>query len=86
MIDILEKEGIFVKTIERRVSAVAAPPNVASWLNVSWGSPTLLYTSVLRDGRGTAIEWVRIYLSSKITRADGTYHLDSGKWDLHEKM
>jgi GntR family transcriptional regulator len=86
MIEILASEGIEVTTIQRRISAVAAPPTVAAWLEVPWGSPTLLYTSVLRDRVGSPIEWIRIYLDPRVVRADGTFHLDTGKWDLEEPM
>jgi DNA-binding GntR family transcriptional regulator len=75
MATILEKVGIPLAYFTRRISAVSSPSFVAEHLNITLGTPTLLYTCTLHGQDRSIIEWIRIYLRPGVSPPPETFDL-----------
>lgn len=75
MATILEEMGMPLSYFSRRISAVASPPFVAEHLNITLGTPTLLYTCTLHGQDRSLIEWIRIYLRPGVSPPPETFNL-----------
>ena len=60
MLTLLERAGAQAQEAEQWISAVAAGPDVASWLNVAPGSPLLKIDRVMRGPRRRPVQFIEV--------------------------
>jgi len=61
VIGVLEAAGLRAAQVEQRLTAVAAPPEIAPHLGVAVGGPLTLMRRVMRGADGTAFEYLETY-------------------------
>ncbi|QIE44992.1 GntR family transcriptional regulator [Pseudohalocynthiibacter aestuariivivens] len=61
VIGVLEAAGLRAAQIEQRLTAVAAPPEIAPHLDVAVGGPLTLMRRIMRDADDAAFEYLETY-------------------------
>jgi GntR family transcriptional regulator len=84
MADILRRAGQKPSRLIRRNSVSLPPLDVAEALRISLQDPTLVYTFTLEDTKGTAIEWVRIYVHPLEPSPDEVIDITTGQLILSQ--
>jgi len=79
VIALLEDAGIIADRVEQRLTAVAADPEIARYLQVMVGAPLILMRRIMLDKGGDAFEYLEAYYrpdsfeySVNLTREGGT--------------
>ncbi len=60
MLSLLERAGAQAQEAEQWISAVAAGPDVATWLDVDPGSPLLKIDRVMRGPRRRPVQFIEV--------------------------
>ena len=62
MVAVLDKAGVTIAELHRKIGVARPPLAVAASLDISVNNNTLVYTHVLIGARDETIEWLRIYM------------------------
>ena len=78
---ILEKAGVRLGQLRRRIGVALPPAEVAGPLGLSVQDACLLYTIVLSDTAGQPVEWVRIYVNPAESVPEEVLDLQTFVWE-----
>jgi GntR family transcriptional regulator len=80
MVAVLDKAGVTIAELHRKIGVARPPLSVASSLGISVNDATLVYTHILKAPKDETVEWLRIYMHPDEPSPIEVMDFQTGAW------